>query len=303
MRLLLPLIVIGGLLAACATPATTPAAPGAAAPTTAAPAASSGGAAKALPKAADGTLLRKIQDRGKMIVGVKYDVPMFGLLNPATNKVEGFDVDIAKEIAAYIFGDPNAIEFKEAVSKNRIPFLQDGTVDLIASTMTVNADREQQIDFSVVYYLAGQSLLVPKNSTITGINDLAGKKVGTAKGSTSENNIRAKAPQAEVQLFDGYAEAVAAMDAGRVDAVTTDDNILIGFQAKEPDKWKLVGGQFTKEPYGLGIAKGHPEFVEVVNKVVKDLKSSGKWTELYKKNIPATPPAPPDDDWHKIVGQ
>ncbi|HEX9114483.1 MAG TPA: glutamate ABC transporter substrate-binding protein [Anaerolineae bacterium] len=285
-RLLIALVLIGGLLAACAGPA--------------APGSASG---KALPKAADGTLLRKIQDRGKIIVGVKYDVPMFGLLNPTTNKVEGFDVDVAKEIASYIFGNPDAIEFKEAVSKNRIPFLQDGTTDLIASTMTINADREKQIDFSVVYYLAGQSLLVPKASTITGIQDLAGKKVGTAKGSTSENNIRAKAPKADVQLFDGYAEAVAAMDAGRVEAVTTDDNILIGFQSKEPNKWKVVGGQFTKEPYGIGIAQGHKELVEVVNKVVKDLKSSGKWKELYKKNIPADPPAPPDDDWHKIVGQ
>jgi putative glutamine transport system substrate-binding protein len=285
-RWFVAVVIIAGLLAGCAGAGATPAASG----------------KKALPKAADGTLLRKIQDRGKIIVGVKYDVPMFGLLNPTTNKVEGFDVDVAKEIANYIFGDPNAIEFKEAVSKNRIPFLQDGTTDLMISTRTVNAEREQQIDFSVVYYLAGQSLLVPKNSAITGTKDLAGKRVGTAKGSTSENNIRKVAPQADVQLFDGYAEAVAAMDSGRLDAVTTDDNILIGFQSKEPNKWKLVGGQFTKEPYGIGIAKGHPELVEVVNKVVKDLKSSGKWAELYKKNIPAEVPPVPDDDWHKITG-
>jgi putative glutamine transport system substrate-binding protein len=283
-RFIVALTIVAGLLAACGGPGAAP-------------------ASKGLPKAADGTLLRKIQDRGKIVAGVKYDVPMFGLLNPTTNKVEGFDVDFAKEIANAIFGNPDAVEFKEAVSKNRIPFLQDGTVDIVISTMTINADREKQIDFSVVYYLAGQSLLVPKNSAITGLQDLAGKKVGTAKGSTSENNIRAKAPQADVQLFDGYAEAVAAMDAGRVDAVTTDDNILIGFQAKESNKWKLVGGQFTKEPYGIGIAQGHPELVEVINKVVKDLKASGKWKEIYKKNIPTTPPDPPLDDWHKIVGQ
>lgn len=283
-RVLTILTVISILISACGSAATTP-------------------ARKGIPLATEGTLLRKIQDRGKIIVGVKYDVPMFGLLNPATNKLEGFDIDIAHEIANYIFGDPNAVEFKEAVSKNRIPFLQDGTVDIIISTMTINAEREQQIDFSVVYYLAGQSLLVPINSTITGIQDLEGKRVGTAKGSTSEKNIRAKAPKADVHLFDGYAEAVAAMDAGRLDAVTTDDNILIGFQAKEPNKWKLVGGQFTKEPYGIGIAKGHPELVEVVNKVVRGLKASGKWAEIYKKNIPAAPPAPPEDDWRKIVGQ
>jgi putative glutamine transport system substrate-binding protein len=286
-RLLIVGIVVAGLLAACTAPPVGP----------------SSSAGKAMPKAADGTLLRKIQDRGKIVVGVKYDVPMFGLLNPTTNKVEGFDVDVAREIAAAIFGNPEAVEFKEAVSKNRIPFLQDGTVDIIVSTMTVNEEREQQIDFSNVYYLAGQSLLTPKNSAIASINDLAGKKVGTAKGSTSEQNIRKLAPQADVQLFDGYAEAVAAMDAGRLDAVTTDDNILIGFQAKEPNKWKLVGGQFTKEPYGIGIAKGHPETVEVINKVFTDLKKSGKWKELYKKNIPAAAPEPPIDSWRQIVGK
>jgi len=255
---------------------------------------------KGLPTAAEGTLLHKIQDRGKIIVGVKYDVPMFGLLNPSTNKVEGFDM--AKEIANYILGSPDAVEFKEAISNNRIPFLKDGTVDIIVSTMTINAEREKEIDFSVVYYLAGQSLLAPENSAITGVKDLAGKKVGTAKGSTSEKNIRAAAPQADVRLFDGYSEAVAAMAAGQLDAVTTDDNILIGFQSKEPNKWKLVGGQFTKEPYGIGVAKGHPELVEVVTKVIRDLKAGGKWKDIYKKNIPAAPPDPPIDDWRKIVG-
>lgn len=285
-RLAIVLVVIVGLVAACdGAPKVTPS-PG----------------SKGLARAAEGTLLRKIQDRGKIVVGVKYDVPMFGLLNRATNQVEGFDVDIAKEIANYIFGSPDAIEFKETISNNRIPFLKDGTVDVVISTMTINAEREKEIDFSVVYYLAGQSLLVPKNSSITSVKDLAGKKVGTAKGSTSEQNIRAAAPQADVQLFDVYSEAVAAMDAGRLDAVTTDDSILIGFQAKEPGKRKLVGGQFTKEPYGIGIAKNHPDLVEVVNKVVRDLKASGKWKDIYRKNIPAEPPDPPIDDWRKIVG-
>ena len=257
---------------------------------------------KSLPTAAEGTLLRKIQDRGKIVVGVKYDVPMFGLFNSATHKVEGFDADIAQEIANYILGSPDAIEFKETISNNRIPFLKNGTVDVVVSTMTINAEREKEIDFSVVYYLAGQSLLVPQNSALTSVKDLAGKKVGTARGSTSEKNIRAAAPQADVRLFDGYSEAVAAMAAGQLDAVTTDDNILIGFQAKEPTKWKLVSGQFTKEPYGVGLAKGHPELVEAVNKVIRDLKAGGKWREIYRKNIPAEPPDPPIDDWRKIVG-
>lgn len=258
-------------------------------------------AGKGLPLAAEGTLLRKIQDRGKLIVGVKYDVPLFGYLNPATNQLEGFDVEMGKAIAEAILGDPTKIEFKEAISKNRIPFLKDGVVDLVISTMTINADREKEIDFSVVYYLAGQSLLVPKASPLTSVQDLGSKKVGTVKGSTSEKNIRAQAAQADVQLFDTYSEAVAAMEAGRVEAVTTDDIILLGFVSKEPDKWKLVGGQFTYEPYGIGVAKGHPELLDVVNRVVKDLKTSGQWQALYKKLLPGQVPQPPADDWHTFV--
>ncbi|MBI3941666.1 MAG: glutamate ABC transporter substrate-binding protein [Chloroflexi bacterium] len=282
-----------GGTAAAPTP-TTALAPAAAQPTT-------GAAAKgAMPKAAAGTLLRKIQDRGKLTAGVKYDVPLFGFLNPQTNKVEGFDVDMVKAVAEAIFGDPNAVEFQEAISKNRVPFLQDGVVDMVASTMTINAERVGQIDFSDPYYVAGQSLLVPGNSSISSIKDLKGKNVASAKGSTSETNIRQKAPEANVVLFDTYAEAVAAMQAGRADAVTTDDIILFGFASKDP-KLKVVGGQFTVEPYGLGIQKGHQEFLDVVNKVVRDMKTSGKWAEIYKKWIPAdkVPPVPPQN-WQDV---
>jgi|DewCreStandDraft_2_1066082.scaffolds.fasta_scaffold03501_3 putative glutamine transport system substrate-binding protein len=267
-----------------------------------APAAPGTTGGKGLPKAPEGTLLRKIQDRGKIIIGVKYDIPTFGYLNPKTNQLEGFDVEIGRAIAEYIFGDRNAVEFKEAISKNRIPYLQDGTVDVILSTMTINEERLQQIDFSVVYYVAGQSLLVPKNSPIKGLADLKGKKVGTVKGSTSEKNIRQKAPEAEVSLFDKYADAVAAMEAGQVDAVTTDDIILYGFVRQEPDKWQVVGGQFTKEPYGAGVAKGNPELLEVVNTVIKAMKADGRWKQIYqtwisKDNVPEPPP----DDWRAAM--
>ncbi|MFN3929693.1 MAG: transporter substrate-binding domain-containing protein, partial [Thermoflexus sp.] len=203
--------------------------------------------------------------------------------------------------------DPNAVEIKEAISKNRIPFLKEGVVDIVASTMTINEERLKEIDFSIVYYVAGQSLLVPKNSPINGLQDLKGKRVGTVKGSTSEKNIRAVSEQQglniEVVLFDTYSEAVAAMDAGRVDAVTTDDIILYGFVRKEPDKWKVVGDRFTVEPYGVGVKKGEKELLEVVNTVIKELKTSGRWKEIYKKWIPSdTVPEPPPDDW-RAAGQ
>ena len=261
--------------------------------------ASSGGMAKAK----EGTALRKIQDRGKLIMGVKYDVPLFGYLNPQTNQLEGFDVAIGKEIAKKIFGDEKKVEWKQAVSKDRIPFLQQDVADLIISTMTINADREKEIDFSNVYYLAGQSLLVPKDSTISSVKGLAGKKVCSAKGSTSEANIRKFAPQAELILFDSYSECVTAMAGKRADAVSTDDNILMGF-ASQDKNLKLVGSQFTSEPYGIGIKKGSAELQQVVNDVLKSLKTSGKWKELYKKEIGdksgVAAPEPPIDDWREI---
>ena len=161
------------------------------------------------------------------------------------------------------------MDWQQAVSKDRIPFLQQDVVDLVISTMTINADREQQIDFSNVYYLAGQSLLVPKDSPIKSYKDLAGKNVCSAKGSTSEANVRKYAPQANVILFDSYSECVTAMQGKRADAVTTDDNILLGF-ASQDKNLTLVGGQFTAEPYGIGIKKGNPETVELVNGVLKD---------------------------------
>jgi len=252
------------------------------------------------PGAATDTSLSAIKARGRLIAGVKYDVRIFGYLNPATNKVEGFDVDMAKAVARRIFGSEDAVEFVEAVSANRIPYLNEGKVDVIFSTMTANEDRSKQIDFSDTYYVAGQSLLVPVNSTITSVNDLAGKTVGTVSGSTSEKNIRAFAPQAKVELFAKYGEAVQAMDAGRVDAVTTDDIILIGFATDAPDRFKVVGGQFTQEPYAAGVKKGNTELLNEVNAAIRDLVSSGQYTQIYQKWIGSAPASTPPQDWREV---
>lgn len=251
--------------------------------------------------APEGSALRAIQDRGKLIAGVKYDVPLFGFLNPTTNKVEGFDVEIAREVARKIFGNPDAIEFKEAISKNRIPYLADGTVDIVVSTMTANAERAEQINFSDTYYVAGQSLLVKKGSDVQTIDNLAGKVVATVKGSTSEKNIREKAPQATVELYDTYADAVQALQSGRADAVTTDDIILYGFQSQNPDQLEVVGGQFTKEPYAIGIKKDSAELTEAVNTTLREIKDSGRWAEIYKQFIPEQEvPAVPPQDWREV---
>lgn len=231
------------------------------------------------------SVLDQIKKRDKIIFGVKNDTRLFGLKNPSTGEVEGFDIDIAKQLAKQILGDENKVEFKEVTSKTRIPMLNNGDIDAVVATMTISEERKKEVDFTDVYFQAGQSLLVKKGSKIKGLKDLkAGTKVLAVKGSTSEINIREKAPQAEVLQFENYAEAFTALKAGKGDALTTDDAILYGMVA-EDSSYQLVGGTFTEEPYGIAVKKGNTELVKELNKALKAIKDSGKYDEIKSKWI------------------
>jgi glutamate transport system substrate-binding protein len=226
----------------------------------------------------EGTTMRELQDAGVITIGVKFDVPPFGFQNPDTNEVEGFDVDLGRHIADALGVEP---EFEEAISDNRIPFLQDGTVDLILSTMTITTDRDAEIDFSVPYYIAEGRVLVPGDSDITGVDDLAGRTVCTAAGSTYEENLTENAPDAELRLVDTYSECLELVQTGAVDAVSTDDIILTGMIIQD-DSLKLVGEGYTIEPYGAGLPDGDAEFKEFVDSVIEAVKSDGRWAEMYE---------------------
>lgn len=240
------------------------------------------------PAAAAGTL-DAIKKRGKLVAGVKFDTKLFGLKDPATGKVEGFDIDIAKALAKKILGDENKVELKEVTSKTRIPMLQNGEIDMIIATMTINEERKKEVDFTDVYFKAGQSLLVKKGSAIKSIDDLKkGTKVLVAKGSTSAENIRAKAKDATVLEFDNYQDAFTALKAGQGDALTTDNAILYGMMKQDPN-YQVVGGTFTDEPYGIAIKKGDTEFVNYVNTFLKDMKASGEYDKIYEKWIGEKP--------------
>lgn len=239
-----------------------------------------GGAAKPkVERFAAGTVLGRIQREGELTIGVKYDVPPFGFKNPQSNQVEGFDVDLGKAVAARLGVKP---KFIEAISDNRIPFLQDGTADLILSTMTINGERVEQIDFSDPYYIARGRVLVKKGSDIKGVQDLGGKKVCTALGSTYEANLKKQAPTAKLNLVDSYSECLELLQNGGVDAVSTDDVILTGMIIQD-DTLQLVGEELTQEPYGAGIKKGRQQMVDFVNKVFREVKQDGRWQRLYER--------------------
>lgn len=234
-------------------------------------------------KTIDSKTIEAIKKRGKLIAGVKYDTKLFGLKDPATGKVEGFDIDLAKALAKKILGDENKLELKEVTSKTRIQLLQNGEIDVIIATMTITEDRKQQVDFSDVYFNAGQSLLVKKGSPIKGLQDIKkGVKVLTVKGSTPAKTIREKAPEATVLEFENYQDAFNALKAGQGDTLTTDNAILFGMVKQDPG-YEVVGGTFTEEPYGIAISKGDAGFVTVVNDLLKELKANGQYDKLYEQ--------------------
>jgi ABC-type amino acid transport substrate-binding protein len=226
-----------------------------------------------------GTTLGKIQRAGEITIGVKYDVPPFGFLNPQTDEVEGFDVDMGRFIAEELGVEP---KFIEAISDNRIPFLERGTVDLILSTMTINAERDQEIDFSQPYYIAQGRILVPKGSDIKGLQDLNGKSVCTALGSTYEETIRERAPDADLKLVDTYSECLELLQNEAIDAISTDDVILTGMIIQD-DSLQMVGKRLTTEPYGVGIKQGEKQLQRFVDRVLKQVEEDGRWEDTYQK--------------------
>lgn len=233
--------------------------------------------------------LEAIKERDKFVVGVKYDTKLFGLQDPATNEVEGFDIDIAKQIAKHVLGDEEKVELVEVTSKTRIPMLNNGEIDAIIATMTITEERKQEVDFSDVYFEAGQSLLVKKDSDIKSVKDLKkGDTVLAVKGSTSAQNIREHAPDATVREFENYQEAFMALKSGQGTALTTDNSILYGM-AQQDSNFKVLDETFTDEPYGIAIKKGDTEFVNTINEVLKDLRESGEYDKIYEKWIGEKP--------------
>ncbi|MET0421407.1 MAG: glutamate ABC transporter substrate-binding protein [Acidimicrobiia bacterium] len=237
--------------------------------------------------------LTTIQQRGRLIAGVSADTLLFGYFNPLTGKLEGFDIDLVREVADAIFGDPNRVEYKVVTYAQRIPSLLDGSVDIIADVMTVNCERWAQISFSSQYFDAGQKILVRADSPVTGISQLDGKRMCAARGSTNIDNL-ANYPKVVVVPVDDISDCMVLFQQGAVDSVTGDDTVLAGFVAQDPYA-KIVGPALTSEPYGLGVAKSHPELVRFVNGVLADLRDNGTWSEMYRTWLqpPGAAPPPP----------
>jgi polar amino acid transport system substrate-binding protein len=241
-----------------------------------------------------GSYLAEIQKRGRLILGTSQDTLLFSSRNPFTGKVEGFDVDMGRQIAQAIFGDPNKIQIKVIGYDKRVSSAKDGSVDIVADTMTANCARWKDVNFSSIYYEAGQKVLVSSDSAAKSIDDLGGKKVCAAAGSTSFDNIGKVKSKPVPVAKAAFGDCLVAFQQNEVDAISTDDTILAGMAAQDPYA-KVVGEKFTQEPYGMAMSPDHPEFTRFVNAVLEKNRENGTWTATYKKWQGAfgAPPAPP----------
>jgi len=263
-------------------------------PAASAPATSAATATSTKPKFELSTYAYAIQTKGKIRIGTQEDNPPFSVKNPTNSKWEGFDTEIARELARAIFGKDadvdKVIEWVPVTSATRIAFLTDNKADVVVKTFTINEERKKQIDFSDVYFRTGQKILVKKDNTaIKEVKDLAGKTTCTQRGSTSEKNITAAAGSgAKLLLLTSYPECLLALQQGQADAVSTDETILFGLVAKDANT-KIVGAYFSVEDYGIGIKQNksgdRQGFVEVVNSSLKAMIQDGRWATHYKKFI------------------
>ncbi|MDN5755831.1 MAG: glutamate ABC transporter substrate-binding protein [Arthrobacter sp.] len=240
-------------------------------------------------------------DGDKVKIGIKFDQPGLGFKDGDDYK--GFDVDVAKYVANELGYDEGDIDFVSAPSANRETMLQNNQVDMIVATYSITDDREKVVDFAGPYFIAGQDLLVKKDSGITSPEDLNGKNLCSVTGSTSARKVKDKyAKKVNLQELPGYAECVTQMEGGTIDAVTTDDIILAGLAAQPAyqGKFELVGKPFSEEIYGIGLPKGSDQ-CEDINKAIAKMIDSGDWKKSldantegtgYEPNAKVNPPTP-----------
>ncbi|UNK72015.1 glutamate ABC transporter substrate-binding protein [Microbacterium sp. H1-D42] len=225
-----------------------------------------------------------MKERDGVVIGVKEDQPGLGYLDVTTGERTGFDVDIARWIAASLGFDEKQIEFKPIASANREQSIVNGDIDYYVGTYSINDKRKEQIDFAGPYFITGQGLLVAKDAPEADkLEDFNGKTVCSATGSTPIQNIKANFPEIKTQEYDLYSACVEDLISGKVDAVTTDQAILIGYAAQYPDDVKVTGGLFTEERYGVGLPKGDDALRAHINTLFTD--GGDIWQQIFDNNL------------------
>jgi polar amino acid transport system substrate-binding protein len=238
-----------------------------------------------------GGFVARIRRRGRLIAGVDQNTLLLGYLNPSTARIEGFEVDLVREIARALLGNPNAIELKALTTAQRLPAVRSGDVDLVADAVSITCQRRREVAFSSVYFDAGQRVLVPSSSPARGMRDLGGKRVCATRGSTTLQRIERDPAKPVAFPVAQRTDCLVALQEGRIDAISSDDAILLGLRAQDANT-KIVGRRLADEPYGIAIARDHPELVRFVNGVLEELRRDGRWKAIHRRWLGGLAPTP-----------
>ena len=237
-----------------------------------------------------GSTMARIAERGRLIVGVDQNQYLFGYRNPFSGQLEGFDVEVARQIAQAIFGDRDRIQFRVVSGGEREAVLQAGDVDIVARTYSITCERKSKVAFSTVYFYADQKVLVLRDSGIATTADVAGKRACSVKGTTSAAKMYGLGPKT---LYGAttWTDCLVMLQQGQVDAIGTDGVVLAGLNAQDPNT-TIIGPNISVEPYGIGIKAENADLVRFVNAVLQRMRDDGTWEALYAPLARSFGPSP-----------
>ena len=247
-----------------------------------------------------GSTMAELSEQNAITIGVKTDQPGIGFLEPNDDAPTGFDIEMGRIIAGELGISEENIEWKETISDNREPFIQEGTVDIVIASYSITADRRKVVGQAGPYYVTGQQLLVREEDKdqITSPEDLDGVKVCSVEGSTSLATVEDKYGADPIPLAT-YSECVTQLENGTVDVVTTDGAILLGYAAENPDELEVVAEPFSEERYGIGYEKGDTEFCQFLTDTIEQAQDAGTWAAAFENTLGQAgveTPEPPEMD-------
>jgi len=239
-----------------------------------------------------GSFARTVQDRGRLVAGVSGDRMLFGALDPLTNQLRGFEVDLLRQVSQAIFGDDQHLELRVVTEAEAPSLLQQGGVDVVAREMTMSCAARAGVDFSEEYFHASERVLVARNSPARGIEDLRGKQVCAAAGSPALAAVSAAASHPIPEAATDWNECMVRFQQGGVDAIAADEVTLLGFTQQDPYA-RIVGGSLGDEHYAIAVARGRSDLVRFLNGVLEQMRADGRWTALAARWLGRFGPVPP----------
>jgi len=238
-----------------------------------------------------GATYDKVAKSGVVRVGMMYNSIPAAYFNDK-NEWVGFDVDIAEEVVRRIgasMGKDLKAERIKVNNKTRISFLTSDQIDMSVANMTHKRERDRTIDFSITYFFDGQKVLAKKGK-FKALKDFKGKKLASMQGTTSEKNAmellkKLGDPNAtkNVISFQDEPSCFLALQQDKVAGWSTDSTILLGYAAKEPGKYELVGDFFSSEPYGIGVPQNDSDWRDAIIFAIQDMWADGTYKKIYDK--------------------